>query len=153
MLAQYQQKAALPKPQLANATQLPFPDDSFLVVFSLRVIWHLSKEDIAKMFSEVARVSSNLVILDITNKKRWPKIYRDRYPNEYFFTWGEFTDLCKRSDLKTEERIPLDTLAPFWLNFLPSKLAADLFPLIYRADLLLAKFIPPGRYLVRLSKL
>jgi len=77
MLAQYQQKTDLPKPQIANATRLPFPDNSFPVVFSLRVIWHLPKGDIAKMFSEVARVSSNLIILDITNKKRWPKIYRE----------------------------------------------------------------------------
>jgi len=69
-----------------------------------------------------------------------------------FDTWEEFTDLCKKFDLRIEERIPLDTLIPFWLNFLPSKIAATLFPLIYRADLLLAKFIPPGRYLVKLSQ-
>ncbi|MBU3956888.1 glycosyltransferase [Patescibacteria group bacterium] len=153
MLAQYRQKPGLPKPQLADTTQLSFLDNSFPIVLSLRVIWHLPKEDIAKMFSEVARVSSNLVILDITNKKRWPKIYLNLQQHTYFFTWEEFVDLCKDSNLKIEERIPLDTLAPFWLNFLPSKLAITLFPLIYKADLLLAKLIPPGRYLVKLSKL
>lgn len=154
MLAQYQQKAGLPKPQLTDATQLPFPDGSFPTVFSLRVIWHFgNKEDREKMFSEATRVSSNSIILDITNRKRWPKIYRDRYPNEYFFTWEEFVDLCKEFSLKIEEGIPLDTVAPFWLNFFPSKLAPALFPIVYRVDLLLAKLIPPGRYLVKLSKL
>lgn len=153
MLVQYKQKPGLPKPQLTNATQLPFPDNSFPTVFSLRVIWHLgNKEDREKMFSEAIRVSSNLIILDITNKKRWPKIYRDRYPNEYFFTWKEFIELCKESNLKIEARIPLDALAPFWLNFFPSNLATAFFPLIYRTDLLLAKLIPPGRYLVKLVK-
>jgi ubiquinone/menaquinone biosynthesis C-methylase UbiE len=153
MLAQYQQKKGLPKPQLVNATRLPFPDNSFPTILSLRVIWHLPKEDIDKMFAEVARVSSNFIILDITNKKRWPKIYRDRYPNEYFFTWKEFAALCQKCNLKIEKRILLDTLAPFWLNFLPSKIATALFPLIYKADLWLSKFIPPGRYLIKLRKL
>lgn len=153
MLAQYKQEPGLPKPQLADATQLPFPDNSFPTVFSLRVIWHLlNKEDRKKLLSEAARVSSSLVILDITNKKRWPRIYRDRHRDDtYFFTWEEFADLCKKYNLRIEERIPLDTLAPFWLNFLPFKLATALFSLIYRADLLLAKLIPPARYLVRLN--
>lgn len=153
MLAQYRQKPGLPKAQLANTTQLPFQNNSFSAVFSLRVIWHLPKEEIDKMLFEATRVSSNFIILDITNKKRWPKIYRDRYPNEYFFTWEEFVDLCKELKLKIEERIPLDTLAPFWLNFLPFRLATALFPLIYKVDLLLAKFIPPGRFLAKLSNL
>lgn len=152
MLNQYKQKAGLPKPQLADATKLPFKNNSFPLVFSLRVIWHLSRKDIDKMFSETARVSSNLVILDISNRKRWPKIYRHRYSNDYFFTWKEFTNLCKKSNLKIEKRLPLDTLAPFWLNLLPARLATNLFPLIYKADLLLASFIPPGRYLVKLVK-
>lgn len=152
MLTQYEQKPGLPKPQLADATRLPFPDDSFPTAFSLRVIWHLPRKDIDKAASEVARVSSSLVILDVTNKKRWPKIYRDHHLNDYFFAWEEFIDLCQRYGLKVEERIPLDTLVPFWLNFFPSKLATALFPLIYRSDLLLAKLIPPGRYLVKLSK-
>jgi ubiquinone/menaquinone biosynthesis C-methylase UbiE len=152
MLDQYKQKSGLPKPQLANATKLPFSNNSFPITFSLRVIWHLAKNDVNKMFSEAIRVSSNLIILDISNKKRWPKIYRRLYPNDYFFTWKEFTNLCKKSDIKIEERFPLDTLAPFWLNLFPSKLATNLFPLIYKADLLLAKLIPPGRYLVKMAK-
>ena len=151
MLGQYRQKKTLPKPQLAEATQLPFEDDSFSLVCSLRVIWHLPKKKIGQMLAEAARVSSQTVILDITNKKRWPKIYRDRYPHEYFFTWEEFTQLTKHSKLRVDQRIPLDTLAPFWLNLLPQKLATNLFPLVYRLDLLSAKIIPPGRYLVKLS--
>ena len=152
MLDQYKQKSGLPKPKLASTTQLPFPDNSFPIVFSLRVIWHLTKADIDTMLSEVARVSSNLVIFDITNKKRWPKIYRNQYPNEYFFNWKEFTTLCKQFNLKVEERIPLDITTPIWINILPPKLVTALFPLIYQADLLLAKLIPPGRYLVKLIK-
>lgn len=151
MLNQYKQKPGLPKPQLASATQLSFSNNSFPIVFSLRVIWHLTKNDIDKMLSEAARVSSNFVILDIVNKKRWPKIYRSLYPNEYFFTLKEFTDLSKKSNLKIEEKIPLDTLAPVWLNLFPSRLATALFPLLYKVDLWLANIIPPGRYLTKLS--
>ncbi len=152
MLNQYQQKPGLPKPRLASATQLPFPDNSFPIVFSLRVIWHLPRKDALQMFAELARVATDFIILDITNKKRWPKIYRDRYPNEYFFAWEEFTDLCQKFNLKIEERLPLDTLAPLWLNFFPFRLARNWFPLVYKVDLWLAKFIPPGRYLIRLKK-
>jgi len=33
---------------------------------------------------------------------------------------------------------------------LPQKLAEKCFPLLYRIDLVLAKIIPPGRYLLKL---
>jgi len=152
MVDEYQKKAGLPKARLADATHLPFSDNSFPIVLSLRLIWHLGKKDIDKMFSEAARVSSDLVILDISNKKRWPKIYRRLHPSDYFFDFKEFARLCKKENLKIEAKIPLDTLIPFWFNFLPSRLKISLFPLVYRADLMLGRFIPPGRYLVKLKK-
>lgn len=153
MLAQYRQKPGLSKPQLANATHLPFPDKSFHTAISIRVIWHLlSSNERENMLAEMARVSSSFVILDITNKKRWPKIYLNLQRHKtYFFTWKEFVNLSKKYSLRIEEKIPLDTLTPFWLNFIPQRLAMTLFPLIYRADLLLAKLIPPGRYLLKLK--
>jgi glycosyltransferase involved in cell wall biosynthesis len=153
MLSQYQQKKDLPKPKLLSATSLPLKDNSYPTVVALRVIWHLPKKDITKMLSEVTRVSSNIIILDITNKNRWPKIYRSRYPNEYFFEWEEFSALCKKFNLKIEKRLPLDTLFPFWLNLLPARLAVPLFPKIYRTELWLSKIIPPGRFLIKLKKL
>jgi len=153
MLAEFKKRKGLPKPTLIKDGTLPFSNGQFDHAVAIRVIWHLlNKEDREEMLSEMARVSSSLVVLDITNKKRWPKIYRDRHRSDtYFFTWEEFADLCKKSNLRMEGKIPLDTLAPFWLNFLPSKLATNLSPLIYKADLWLAKLIPPGRYLAKLS--
>lgn len=46
-----------PYVQVANATNLPFPDKSFDVVFSITTLHNLEGEDLAKSLREIMRVS------------------------------------------------------------------------------------------------
>ena len=153
MLTEYRKKKSLPEPLLASAVSLPFPDNFFPCVFSLRVIWHLDLKSIEKMAAEASRVSSKYVIFDITNRRKWPAFYRRLYPNEHFFTQKDVNSLLEKNSLEIERKIPLDTLLPVWLAFFPEKAAAFLFPIIYKADLIASKIIPPGRYLVKFKKI
>lgn len=153
MLAQYKKKAGLPKPKLLKTPKLPYKDGSFPAVISIRVFWHIRNTKEREIFlKEMARVSSSLVLLDIVNKQRFlGKILINR--ETYATRLSEFEALSDKYGLSIDTIIPLDICLPFWLNLIPQALATKLFPPLYRLDLILAKLIPPGRYLLKLSKL
>ena len=46
-----------PYVQVADAAELPFPDDSFDVVISINTIHNLAKDDLARALGEISRVS------------------------------------------------------------------------------------------------
>lgn len=142
----------LPRPIKASGGNLPFKENQFKTVLALRVIWHLPFEEQAKVTSEMRRVTSQFVILDIANKKRFlAKLLIG--PNTYPLILPEFLSFSQKKGLKLKTLIPLDVSLPLWLNLLPWSIAEKFFPLLYQFDLLLAKFIPPGRYLLQLKKL
>lgn len=168
MLVEYRRKPRLPLPIRADGTALPFATRSFVGAFSLRVIWHLpSRRGFMRMLSEMARVSSEFVIVDIANERRWrhpllrplAAVYFMLNPTEsrrhqttQLLSLEAFNELAGRIGLRVEETIPLETLPPIWLRFLPAKLGRSLHSLHLRFETTLSKGVPPGRYLLRLSK-
>jgi glycosyltransferase involved in cell wall biosynthesis len=151
MLKEFKKKKGFPKPKKASGEKIPFRKDEFETSLSLRVIWHCPLRKAVKIVSEMNRVSSQLVILDIVNEKRFLTKYL-RNPNTYPVSLKEFLLLCKKKGLEVQTIIPLDVSLPFWLNLLPQKLAERCFPALYKLDLTLAKIIQPGRYLLKLVK-
>jgi glycosyltransferase involved in cell wall biosynthesis len=168
MLQEFQKKPKLPNPINTDGKLLPFRNDQFEGTYSLRVIWHLSTfQAISQILSEAARVSSQFIILDITNAYRWnhpiikliSSLYFRLNPKEYtahktsrLLTLQEFSQLCSEYMLDIDKILPLDVISPLWLKILPKRITKPLFSSIYRLELWLARFVPPGRYLIKISK-
>lgn len=58
------------KIKLSDASKIPFKDDSFDVVYSFHLLWHLPKEEQEKIIKEMFRVckKDGFVVFDILNK-------------------------------------------------------------------------------------
>jgi hypothetical protein len=74
------------------------------------------------------------------------------YRNDCFSTDKEIGELAKDLGVTVDRKLPLDLLAPVWLNLLPRGLAERLFPLLFSLEQRLADVITPGRWLVRFAK-
>jgi len=169
MLKQYRNKKLLPKPKLTDATKLPFKNEEFSHILAIRVIWHLlKKSDRENMIKECSRVSSNYITLDIANKKRlenpifkflvriYFKLFPRKFPipkKDYYYSLGQFENLCQKNKLMIKKVIPLNSLTPVWINFLPFKIARSIFPILRFFDILFAPIIPPYRYMLKLKKI
>ena len=70
-----------PHVQVANAMELPFPDDSFDVVISINTVHNLSREECGKALSEIERVNRchSFVTVDA---------YRDDDEKERMYAWN-----------------------------------------------------------------
>lgn len=70
-----------PHVQVANATYLPFPDNSFDVVISINTIHNLEREECCKALQEIERVSrgSSFVTVDA---------YRNDEEKERMYAWN-----------------------------------------------------------------
>ena len=167
MLAQFNARSGLPNPIRADGIAVPFPAPGCTVTYSLRVIWHLhSRALFEQLIDEVARVTSQFIIIDIANKNRWrhpllwplvaiyfrlrPKA-RQAHETSQLLTLEEFTHLVEPKGLHLNRITPLDVLSPIWLRLLPSTVARTLYPIIFRFESILWRVIPPGRFLVRLT--
>ncbi len=155
-------------PVIADGKAIPFNRDSFDASISLRVIWHFpTTAEVETMLSEMCRVASSFVIVDIANKARWrhpfirlvAKMYFGRreadfiaHSSTHLLTLGEFAKMAQRIGLQCERAFPMDVLSPLWLNFLPRRVGNGLFPAVYALERALQGVIPPGRYMVVLSK-
>lgn len=67
------------KVKISDASKLPFKDESFDVVFSFHLLWHLPKGEQEKIIVEMRRVteSGGLIIFDILNRNFiWEKMKR-----------------------------------------------------------------------------
>lgn len=65
------------KLKIGDATKIPFKDESFDLVFSYHLLWHLPKEEQEKIIKEMIRVTKRegVVIFDILNENFiWEKI-------------------------------------------------------------------------------
>lgn len=161
MLAEFKKKKGLPKPILIKEAVLPFSDNQFDRVIAVRVIWHIvERKEREKFLEEAIRVAKKSVILDFTNDKRYKKplirfvlqkLNPSFFENSYFFSLKEIEKLAAKHKAKVEELIPLDVLTPLWLNLLPSCLARSSFPVISRLEDAIAKILPPGRFVVKIS--
>ena len=70
-----------PHVQVANATHLPFPDNSFNVVISINTVHNLEREACAKALQEIERVSrgSSFITVDA---------YRNDEEKERMYAWN-----------------------------------------------------------------
>lgn len=65
------------KLKIGDATKIPFKDNSFDLVFSYHLLWHLPKEEQKKIIKEMIRVTKKegIIIFDILNEKFvWEKV-------------------------------------------------------------------------------
>jgi len=168
MLKQYVAKSSLPQPVNANGIALPFSEGCFNGSCSLRVIWHLPTwNNFNEMLMEMARVSSSFVIVDVANERKWnhplirplAAVYFAIFPQQGYshktsrlLTLEQFTQLTKKFGLSIDRVLPLDVLSPIWLRLLPTAITRHLYPMLYRLEVAMSKLIPPGRWLVRLTK-
>jgi len=67
--------------QVADAKNLPFPDNSFDVVISINTIHNLERDDCAKALSEIERVSRNGAFITVD-------AYRNEEEKERMFAWN-----------------------------------------------------------------
>ena len=167
MLMFYKQKRTLPIPIKASGENLPFQNKSFPLVVSIRVLWHILDEEKQKQFlSEICRVASDGVILDITNKKRYQNpilfipsrmisFFFKSYFNlkqAYLFDIAGLKKIINKSGFEITQSIPLEVTTPFWLNLFSKKTTRRILPIIYKIDLKLSSLIPPGRFLLKLTR-
>jgi len=167
MLWYYRKKRSLPRPIKTSGQRLPFKDKAFMASISIRVVWHILDKIIREQFlKEITRVTSQEIILDITNKRRYsPLVFRilgylfsfvSRVPfsfrQTYLFDISEFEKLVKKQGFEISEKIPLEVTTPFWLNLLKKRRAEKIFPHLYRLDLRPPSFIPAGRLMLKLIR-
>jgi len=168
MLREFTTKPTLPGPVRADALALPFDGSLFAGVFSLRVIWHLSAPGQAeRMLDECARVSAGFIVIDVTNERRWrhplvrpiAALYHRVRPVQLsahrtsrLFALNELEQLAMQRGLRLERVRPLDVMSPIWLRVMPSAIARTLFRILARLELIMSSLIPPGRFLIRLTK-
>lgn len=70
-----------PHVRVADARELPFPDDSFDVVISINTIHNLPRDECAKALREIERVSRRGAFVTID-------AYRDEAERERMFAWN-----------------------------------------------------------------
>jgi SAM-dependent methyltransferase len=70
-----------PYTQVANAIQLPFPDDSFDVVISINTIHNLDLEECGKALQEIERVSKGKSFITVD-------AYRNEEEKERMYAWN-----------------------------------------------------------------
>jgi ubiquinone/menaquinone biosynthesis C-methylase UbiE len=168
MLTLYKRKTTLPKPIKAAGENLPFKDNSFPLIVSIRVLWHITNKTKQKRFTkELCRVSNKEIILDITNKSRYGNLFfripailvaivfniNFGFEHTFLFELKEFEKIVGNCGFEISEKIPLDVSTPFWINLLPSKVADKLFPFLYKSDFYLSRIIPPGRYMLKIKRI
>jgi SAM-dependent methyltransferase len=78
--------------QVANATDLPFPDKSFDVVISINTIHNLEKDDLARALREISRVTRRGAYITVD-------AYRDENERERMMGWN----LTARTIMSVEE--------------------------------------------------
>lgn len=67
--------------QVANATHLPFPDNSFDVVISINTVHNLEREECAKALREIERVSRGASFITVD-------AYRNEEEKERMYAWN-----------------------------------------------------------------
>ena len=122
MLAQAQRKDAGIMPSLASATDLPFPDNSFDVVFCAAVLHHVAEESaVAKAIREIVRVTKvggGAIIWDHNPLNPYWPILMSRVPQDI----GEERLISRREIASTLQRLQAtNTLNVEWrqMTFIP----------------------------------
>ncbi len=101
-----------------NISELPFVDGSFDLVWNFAALWHVKKA--GQLLYEMARVSSNLILIVVPNKKQIGYLLRKHILDKEFFegvdeTWadiGKIVSMLASLDLKVKDQGVMDV--PPW---------------------------------------
>ena len=109
---------------VGDATALPFEDNSFECVTSIRFIGHLNRADCDQVFSEMGRVSSDLVVFDLSidnvftrARRKIKRLIRGSYLKfDKQWSWEVFekADLINRLNKSGLDVIELKSKLPIW---------------------------------------
>ena len=168
MLERFTAKTLQQESVMADGRALPFKEGKFEGTYSMRVVWHLpTKSSVYAMITEMKRVSSQFLVFDIANKRRWRHPFVKPLAALYFFlnpfehkahstsqfiSVDEVASIAEKLGLEVFQVLPLDVWSPVWLRILPSTVARSLYPLLFRLDSIGSRLIPPGRFLMMLTK-
>lgn len=99
-----------PKIVIASALKMPFKDESFDLVYTYHLLWHIPKKDQIKVIKEILRVTkkNGLIIFDVLNANfLWNKIKKilriKNIPGIYKFTVKEIVDLLNSKKYEIEK--------------------------------------------------
>jgi len=166
MIDEYPSKTGLPAVVKLSGEEIRPWIGTFDCVVGLRVLWHIKdRARRREILSRAASRATKWLVFDFANAKRYknPILYpmfriygllfnKNFYRSDYFITEKEIDDLAKDLGVTVDRKLPLDLLAPVWLNLLPPSFAERLFPLLFSLEQRLADIVPPGRWLVRFVK-
>jgi len=166
MIDEYPSKSDLPPIVRLSGEEIQPWIGTFDCVVGLRVLWHIKdRRRHREILSRAASRATKWLVFDFASARRYrnPALYpvfriyglvfnKNFYRNDCFSTDKEIGELAKDLGVTVDRKLPLDLLAPVWLNLLPRGLAERLFPLLFSLEQRLADTITPGRWLVRFAK-
>lgn len=125
---------------IGDASKIPFGNDSFDIVFSFHLLWHLPKKDQKEILEEMLRVckKGGFIVFDILNKEFiWEKIKilinKPKTEGIYKLTPKEIKQIFKSDNFKIEK-----------LNDFPIK--NDNFYRIFNIQNRIRKILPKSLY-------
>jgi len=105
------------KIKIGDASKIPFKDNSFDVVYSFHLLWHLPKEDQEKIIKEMSRVckKDGFFIFDILNKDfLWEKLKKQKTEGIYKLSIKEIKNLFNNKNFEIEKLCDAP-IKNFWL--------------------------------------
>jgi len=116
-----------------DATKLPFEDNSFDVVFTFHLLWHLPPEVQAEVLDEMERVCKpgGVIVFDVINDNFWfgkktEGIYKWKH---WKFMWGRNSKIDKLNDFPVKSSLLYGLLNI--VNYIEKVLPANLFHMLY----------------------
>jgi ubiquinone/menaquinone biosynthesis C-methylase UbiE len=94
------------KIKIGDATKIPFEDNSFDIVYSYHLLWHIPKEEQKKIINEMLRVckKEGFIIFDILNKNFvYEKIKKKHSKDLYKFTFNELKEIISSKKVEIEK--------------------------------------------------
>jgi ubiquinone/menaquinone biosynthesis C-methylase UbiE len=94
------------KIELGDASNLPFHDEEFDVVYSYHLLWHIPKEEQKRIIKEMLRVckKEGFIVFDILNKNFiYEKIKKKHSKDLYKFTFNELKEIISSKKVEIEK--------------------------------------------------
>jgi ubiquinone/menaquinone biosynthesis C-methylase UbiE len=124
------------KLKIGDATKMPFKENTFDLVFTYHLLWHLPREEQEKVIKEMMRVvkKEGIIIFDVLNEDFiWEKI-------KYLFRVEKTEEIYKLNLLKTKQLIGDKKITIEKLNDAP--ISNNIFYGIFNIVNILRKIIP-----------
>ena len=110
------------KIKIGDAEKMSFKDESFDIVYSFHLLWHLEKEEQEKIIKEMLRVCKGIIIFDMLNKNFvWTKIrkfFRKETKEIYKLSIKDIKSIIKLDNFKIEKLNDFPVKSNFIYGFL-----------------------------------